>query len=98
MDKHNEQFDLARKYVDENRKVLLETPSMKECYSKFKEWHATQPTVQFGPLNEYQFRTLLRKPMRPRKKKKTAPEGPATAQPLERDKSTIWGVRACYFC
>ena len=41
---------------------------MKECYKLFVLWHSKlEPRPEFPPLNEYQFRTVLRKPYRPRK-------------------------------
>jgi len=70
MDKHREQFDLARRFAELHRKKKDLPVKMTQCYALFKQWHSTvQPPPQYPPLNEYQFRTTLRKPYRPRKVK-----------------------------
>ena len=66
MDKHREQFHLARQFADLHRNKLPE--QMKHCYLLFVKWHASvDPKPLYSPLNEYQFRTVLRKPHMARK-------------------------------
>lgn len=66
MDKHREQFHLARQFADLYRNNLPD--QMKHCYLLFVKWHASvDPKPLYSPLNEYQFRTVLRKPHMARK-------------------------------